>query len=128
MCVNKKILISDYDQTFYLNDNDMEKNKIAIKEFREKGNLFVIAIGRSYFDFRNKAILYNIDYDYVIINHGATILDKQNNILANFPLKNEIIPYIKINLGLECLELVLYLIFIIQCLYFITLLKNNSNI
>ena len=64
MCVNKKILISDYDRTFYLNDNDMEKNKIAIKEFREKGNLFVIATGRSYFDFRNKAILYNIDYDY----------------------------------------------------------------
>ena len=101
MCVNKKILISDYDQTFYLNDNDMEKNKIAIKEFREKGNLFVIATGRSYFDFRNKAILYNIDYDYVIINHGATILDKQNNILANFPLKNEIIPYIKRDLRLD---------------------------
>ena len=39
MCVNKKILISDYDQTFYLNDNDIEKNKIAIKKFREQGNL-----------------------------------------------------------------------------------------
>lgn len=26
MNTNKKILISDYDQTFYLNDDDIEKN------------------------------------------------------------------------------------------------------
>ena len=28
MDVNKKIFVSDYDQTFYLNDEDIEKNKI----------------------------------------------------------------------------------------------------
>ena len=81
MDVNKKIFVSDYDQTFYLNDEDIEKNKIAINEFRKKGNIFVIATGRSYFDFQNKVDEYNLNYDYVIINHGATILDKNNNIL-----------------------------------------------
>ena len=30
MDVNKKNFVSDYDQTFYLNDEDIEKNKIAI--------------------------------------------------------------------------------------------------
>ena len=88
MDVNKKIFVSDYDQTFYLNDEDIEKNKIAINEFRKKGNIFVIATGRSYFDFQNKVDEYNLNYDYVIINHGATILDKNNNILINFPIKN----------------------------------------
>lgn len=98
---DKKILICDYDQTLYLNDEDMDKNKIAIKKFREKGNIFVIATGRSYFDFHNKVDLYNFWYDYVIINHGATILDKNNNVFTNFSIKNEIIDNIKNDLQLE---------------------------
>jgi hypothetical protein len=101
MNTNKKILVSDYDQTFYLNDEDIEKNKIAINKFREKGNIFVIATGRSYFDFHNKVDLYKFNYDYVIINHGATILDKDNNVFANFSIKNEIISNIKNDLQLE---------------------------
>lgn len=98
---NKKILISDYDQTFYINDEDIEKNKLLVKEFRKKGNIFVIATGRSYFDFHNKLDMYNFEYDYVIINHGATILDKDNNVFTNFPIDNEIIDNIKTDLQLE---------------------------
>lgn len=98
---NKKILVSDYDQTFYLNDEDIEKNKIAVNDFRKKGNIFIIATGRSYFDFYNKVNLYNFDYDYVIINHGATILDKNDNMFCNFSIKNEIIKSIKNDLHLE---------------------------
>lgn len=101
MDINKKILVSDYDQTFYLNDDDIEKNKIAINEFRKKGNIFVIATGRSYFDFQNKVDEYNLNYDYVIINHGATILDKDNNLIANFPIRNEVISDIKNDLQLQ---------------------------
>ena len=52
--VNKKILVSDYDQTFYLNNEDIEINKEAVDRFRKEGNIFVIATGRSYFDFHNK--------------------------------------------------------------------------
>ncbi len=101
MSKDKKILISDYDQTFYLNDIDMERNKKAVNKFRSNGNIFVIATGRSYLDFHNKVNLYKFNYDYVIINHGATILDKDNNILANFPIKKEIINDIKNDLQLE---------------------------
>lgn len=88
---NKKILVSDYDQTFYLNDEDIEKNKIAVNEFRKNGNIFVIATGRSFADFKKKANEYNIVYDYLIINHGATILDKDDNIIANYSMNNEIV-------------------------------------
>ena len=42
-----KMLVSDYDQTFYLNDKDIIENINAVREFREKGNIFVIATGRS---------------------------------------------------------------------------------
>ncbi len=98
---NRKLIVSDYDQTFYLNDDDIEENKKAVNEFRKKGNIFIIATGRSYFDFCNKVNLYNFDYDYVIINHGATILDNNDNIIVNFSIKNEIINNIKVDLCLE---------------------------
>ena len=101
MNINKKILVSDYDQTFYLNDDDIEKNKIAISEFREKGNIFVIATGRSFLDFKNKLDIYKFDYDYVIINHGSTILDKDDNIIYNFSINNEIIDNLVKDLEIE---------------------------
>lgn len=97
----KKILVSDYDQTFYLNDVDIEKNKNAVDKFRKAGNIFVIATGRSYFDFHNKVNLYNFNYDYVIINHGATILSKDDIVFANFSINEEIINVIKEDLQIE---------------------------
>lgn len=99
--MQRTLLVSDYDQTFYLNDADMENNKKAVSQFRKKGNIFIIATGRSYFDFYNKVHLYHFDYDYVIINHGATILDRNNNIIANFPIQDKIITKIKEDLHLE---------------------------
>ena len=97
----KKVLVSDYDQTFYLNDYDIEINKKEVKKFRDKGNIFIIATGRSFFDFKNKVNAYNIEYDYVILNHGATILDKDDNIISNFPIYNDVIENIKNDICLE---------------------------
>ncbi len=85
----KKILVSDYDKTFYLNDEDVEKNKIAVEKFRKNGNIFVIATGRSYYDMQKKISEYKIIYDYLIINHGATILNEKDEIIYNFSIKNE---------------------------------------
>ena len=97
----KKLLVSDYDQTFYINDEDIEKNKIAVNEFIKKGNIFVIATGRSYADFMKKKNQYNIECDYLIINHGATILDKKDNIIFNEKIPNEILDSLKFDLHIE---------------------------
>jgi len=97
----KKILVSDYDQTFYISDEDIEKNIIAVNEFRKRGNIFVIATGRSYFDFKSQVNLYCLKYDYVILNHGTTILDNKDNIISNFSIKNEIIESLKNDLDIE---------------------------
>lgn len=91
----KKILVSDYDQTFYLNDEDIEKNKIAVEKFRRKGNIFVIATGNCYYDMKEKGNKYNIKYDYLIINHGGSILNEKDEIIYNFPIKNTIIDEIR---------------------------------
>lgn len=97
----KKVIVSDYDQTFYINDQDVEKNKIAIKEFMSKGNLFIIATGRSYMDFKNKINYYNIKYDYAIINHGATTLNNKDEIMDNFLIDNTVIQNIKNDMRLD---------------------------
>ena len=97
----KKLLVSDYDQTFYLNDKDIEKNKKSVENFRKQENIFIFATGRSYFDFMNKAEQYKLKWDYLIINHGATILDKNNNIISNYTIDNDVIKNIKKDLEIE---------------------------
>ncbi len=96
-----KLLVSDYDQTFYLNDEDIENNKIYVNKFIDLGNLFVIATGRSYLDFHNKLDIYKFNYNYAILNHGATIIDKNNKVLFNTCISNEIVSQIQKDLSLS---------------------------
>lgn len=96
-----KLLASDYDCTFYLNDDDMENNKIYVDKFMSLGNVFVIATGRSYSAFHNVHNRYNFNYDNVILNHGSTIVDKNNNVLFNTSISNDIIHELKNDLDLH---------------------------
>ena len=92
-----KMIVSDYDNTFYSSEEGVKNNIIAVKEF-QKNNIFIIATGRSYFHFKLVKDLYNIPYNYLIINHGATIL-KDDKIVYNLTIsnkiKNEIIEILK---------------------------------
>lgn len=81
----KKILASDYDGTFYLNEKDLQKNIEEIKKFRRKGNIFVIATGNNYEEFMKTVIKFDIEYDYLILDDGGAIIDKDNNMVdTNF--------------------------------------------
>ena len=67
------LLASDFDRTFYINNYDFKKNVEAVKRFRNKNNKFVITTGRSYQDYMNITKNF-VPTDYLILNHGATIL------------------------------------------------------
>ncbi len=88
---NNKILVSDYDRTYYVSDDGIEENKSTIEKFRKAGNIFIIATGRSYEDYKRKADQYDIKSDYVILNHGAMILNKDEGLDYNFTISNDII-------------------------------------
>lgn len=88
MVILMKIIISDYDDTFYTNSKDIKKNVKAVNTFMNN-NLFAIATGRSYHDFLDVKELYHINYNYLIINHGSTILHN-NTILYNSSIDNRI--------------------------------------
>ena len=90
----KKILISDYDGTFYQNDIDIKKNIDEVTEFRTLDNLFVLATGRSYVDLKQKIDKYEIPYDYLILNHGALLLSKDLEILKVFTLDKHLVDSI----------------------------------
>ncbi len=85
-----KLLVSDYDQTFYLNDDDVNKNIVSVEKFIDVNNIFVIATGRAYASFKEVADKYNIKYSYLILEHGATILDENDNIIFTSYIQNDI--------------------------------------
>ncbi len=94
-----KLIISDYDNTFYKDEQTIQKNIIATKEFMIE-NRFAIATGRTYMNFKKVDDIYHIPYDYLIINHGATIL-KNNVVIYNRIIKNNIKNKLLIDLYLE---------------------------
>lgn len=42
----KKLYATDFDKTFYINENDLEINMKLVSKFRDKGNIFSIITGR----------------------------------------------------------------------------------
>lgn len=79
-----RIIVSDYDDTFYLHKINKIRNYIkikqnikAVKNFRKKGNLFIIATGRYYDAIIKEIKKYKIEFDYLICNNGADIYDKK---------------------------------------------------
>lgn len=88
-----KMIVSDFDDTLYIN-NAIDKNEIKkINEFRKKGNIFVIATGSSYTSFKRKIKYSNLKYDYLIVNHGTSIF-KNNRLIYNKMLDRTIVDEI----------------------------------
>lgn len=83
-----KILVSDYDNTLYTNENVIKRNVEAINRFM-KENIFVVATGRSYLDFIYFSKKYGINYNYLIVNYGATII-KNDSVIYNETIENDI--------------------------------------
>ncbi len=96
-----KVLASDFDNTLYVNDEQIMHNNKRIKSFIENGNIFVIATGRSYIDISKMILKYNIPYNYLICNDGGTIFDSNGKLLykKDIPINiaYDIMNYVKLN-------------------------------
>ena len=86
---NKTLLVSDYDDTLNI---EKEKNLKYIKKFM-KNNIFVIATGRSYISIKQrlKIDMNGLTPDYLITNHGATILNNKNEVINTHFIEKEIV-------------------------------------
>ena len=74
-----KILVSDFDNTFFT--NRIDNNVDLVNKFRDEGNLFIIATGRPIYLIKPEIEKHNIKYDYLICNDGAVIFDEEDNIV-----------------------------------------------
>lgn len=72
-----KIIVSDFDFTFY--DNDFLNNINLINDWVKSGNKFIIATGRSIYQLRSVIDNYDIKVDYYICNDGGAIYDSNYN-------------------------------------------------
>lgn len=86
----KKIIISDFDDTLYIKGSINKADIDKINDFRSNGNLFVIATGSSYTSFYKKLGKSNLQFDYLIVNHGSTIY-KNDKIIFNEVIERRII-------------------------------------
>lgn len=86
----KKLLVSDFDGTFYINDRDFRNNKESVKKFKEKNNLFVIATGNNYEHFLNVVKKNNIMYDYLILDQGSVISNSDDKIIHSCCIENSV--------------------------------------
>ena len=84
-----KILISDFDKTFYTENYD--NNIKLINEFVTAGNKFVIATGRPLYFLEPSIEGKNINYYNLICSDGTVIFDKNNKILFQEVIKKETI-------------------------------------
>lgn len=84
-----RFVISDYDDTLYIDEGTIRGNIERIKAFQTKGNLFAIATSRSFSSINEEIKKYNLPYDYLLTNMGAGIFDVNNNILYENYMNNK---------------------------------------
>jgi len=99
-----KMLISDYDRTLFRNEEELLINIKYINNYIKK-NMFCIASGRSKQDIENDIKTYNIPFNYLILNHGATIYDKDFKLIKYYLIDsliaNTIYNKVLLNKGIE---------------------------
>lgn len=77
-----KILISDVDGTLIRDDQCIsQKNLEYMKALQRKGHKIALCTGRTRFEMHWILDEIDIPYDYLILNNGAQILDRENNVL-----------------------------------------------
>ncbi len=86
-----KLIVTDYDDTLYINDDDLNENIKYLKEWQKLGNIIMISTGRSYPSIKNQIDIYHIPYDYLSCADGSILYDNNGNILKMFKLNKVII-------------------------------------
>lgn len=83
----KKILFSDIDGTI-ANDNlpITYKDQEAVKKLRTQGHYFSFCTGRNIQE--TKLVTPHFEYDYLVLNNGAMIVDQNDQVLYRKQIKN----------------------------------------
>ncbi len=87
----RNLLVSDFDNTYYLGDILTYYNNHKIKEFIEKENIFAFATLRSYKIMRQKIKQLNLIFNYLSLCNGSVLLDNNLNLLFEQLISDDIV-------------------------------------
>ena len=71
-----KLLATDYDGTLCYGEHIMDEDLEAIRRWKEAGNLYVVATGRSQESIKKQIEKFDLPFDYLICNNGGMIFDE----------------------------------------------------
>lgn len=85
-----KLLVSDFDSSFYTDDVNILKNVLELNKFKNN-NLFMLSSGRSFNSLKKMCLKYNISYDYLSCADGSILYDKDDKIVVKYNLNESIL-------------------------------------
>lgn len=88
-----KLLVSDFDGTFFLDEVSLKKNIKVVNNFRKNNNLFMLSSGRSFKSLKEMCLKHNIKYDYLSCCDGSILYDKFDNIVVSYNLNIDILNH-----------------------------------
>ena len=86
-----KLFVTDYDNTLYVNDEELVETIKELKRIREKDIKVVISTGRSIPSIKKEVIKHSIPFDYLSCADGSLIYDKNYNLMKEHHMDKDII-------------------------------------
>lgn len=87
----RKLIVSDFDGTFFTSVKDIEINCEKIFDFMSRGNYFLLSSGRSYDSLMEQVKKYNIPYSYIGTSDGSFLFDNNRNMIDSFTMSHDIL-------------------------------------
>ena len=85
-----KVLFSDYDGTLVENMKEKGTNGDAIRKLQSEGHKMVICTGRNYQELMRDLPLFDIPFDYLVLNNGGHIVDSHHKTVYLREIKKEV--------------------------------------
>ena len=89
-----RLLACDFDGTVFCEHSISERDLLAIARWRAEGNLFGIVTGRGAGTLLADLSRFPLEYDFLLCNNGALLLDSRANPVAERPLGIEMSRYL----------------------------------
>jgi len=85
-----KLFVTDYDDTLYINDDEIKETINDIIELQKRDTVFMIATGRSLPSIKKEILKHNIPFDYLSCADGSLIYDNNYKLIKGFHMNNVI--------------------------------------
>ena len=84
-----RLLACDFDGTIFCRHTISQDDLAAIRLWRERGNLFGIVTGRGFMTLAKELVRHPLEWDFLLCNNGALLLDADAQVAASRPLDQE---------------------------------------